>query len=134
MKIIVDTNILVSAIIRNNLPEDLILWLVEQTAVEWIATEAIVKEYIEVLQRKKFNLPAEIIEQWHYLLLDKIQLITTDVQVDFPRDRKDAKFLECALASKADVFVTGDKDFSEAQTLVATRIMTVAQFKAIFMI
>jgi putative PIN family toxin of toxin-antitoxin system len=46
---------------------------------------------------------------------EQISLVTPAIKVSFPRDRKDAKFLECALACEADVFVTGDKDFSDAQ-------------------
>jgi predicted nucleic acid-binding protein len=68
MKIIIDTNILVSAIIRDNLPEQLILSLLAQPAVEWIATTEIVMEYLDVLQRKKFNLPADVVAQWRCLM------------------------------------------------------------------
>jgi putative NIF3 family GTP cyclohydrolase 1 type 2 len=42
----------------------------------------------------------------------------------FKRDRKDAKFLSCAIAAKADLLITGDKDFSEAQTLIETKIIS----------
>jgi predicted nucleic acid-binding protein len=47
----------------------------------------------------------------------------------FPRDRQDAKFLECALASEADYLITGDKDFSEGQKMVRTTIISVSLFK-----
>lgn len=133
MKVIVDTNVLVSAIIRDNLPEQLILWLLSQSSVEWIATADILLEYINVLQRKKFNLPADVVFQWRCLFDEHIHLVVPNVTVDFPRDRKDAKFLECALTCGADVFVTGDKDFSEAQALIRTQIMTTAQFISVFM-
>ena len=49
--------------------------------------------------------------------------------VDFPRDRKDAKFLACALATDADFLLTGDKDFEEAKNLGKTRIISVSLFK-----
>ncbi|TAN67182.1 MAG: putative toxin-antitoxin system toxin component, PIN family [Methylobacter sp.] len=133
MKIIIDTNILVSAIIRDNLPEQLILWLLAQPSVKWIATTEIIMEYLDVLQRKKFDLPADVVAQWRCLFDEQISLVTPAIKVSFPRDRKDAKFLECALACEADVFVTGDKDFSEAQVLICTQIMTVTQFKLAFM-
>jgi putative PIN family toxin of toxin-antitoxin system len=72
-------------------------------------------EYLDVLQRKKFNLPADVVAQWRCLFDEQISLVAPAIKVSFPRDRKDAKFLECALACEADVFVTGDKDFSDAQ-------------------
>ena len=34
-----------------------------------------------------------------------------DLEIDFPRDQKDAKFLELALATKADYLITGDNRF-----------------------
>ena len=133
MKVIVDTNVLVSAIIRDNVPEQLVLWLLSQPNMEWLATAEILTEYIEVLQRKKFALPVEVVNQWRVLFANHITLVEAFVKFDFPRDQKDAKFLECALAGNADVFVTGDRDFSDAQALISTQIMTVAQFKFAFM-
>ena len=43
MKIIVDTNVLVSAIIRDNIPEQVIMWIVSQPVIEWVATAEIVQ-------------------------------------------------------------------------------------------
>ena len=48
--------------------------------------------------------------------------------MDFPRDRKDAKFLACALADKADFLITGDRDFTEVETLGNTEIVSVSCF------
>jgi putative PIN family toxin of toxin-antitoxin system len=60
---------------------------------------------------------------------EELVLVSPEIAVNFPRDVKDAKFLECALESKADIFITGNRDFSEAQALIATQIMSVSQFK-----
>lgn len=132
MKIIVDTNILVSAIICDNIPEKVILWMISQPIIEWIASDEIMQEYQGVLQRKKFKLSDETIEKWLRLLNKEITVIESEIKIDFPRDRKDAKFLECAIASGADILITGDKDFSEAQALIETRIISVSQFNTVF--
>jgi uncharacterized protein len=132
MRVIVDTNILISAIIRDNVPEQVIMWLISQPLIEWIATPDIIDEYKGVLQRKKFNLPTAIIKQWFSLFDAELTLVHPEISVDFPRDIKDAKFLECALTSHADIFITGDKDFSEAQVLITTQIISVTQFKQLF--
>jgi putative PIN family toxin of toxin-antitoxin system len=129
MKVIVDTNVLVSAILRDNLPERVIMWIVMQPVIEWIATAEIIQEYKEVLQRKKFNLPNNIIQRWLELLENEIVLVFPQLTIDFPRDRKDAKFLTCAIASQADIFITGDRDFEEARPLIKTQIMSITQFK-----
>jgi putative PIN family toxin of toxin-antitoxin system len=129
MKVIVDTNIVVSAIIRDNIPEQMIMWIIAQPFIDWIASDDIVLEYKDVLQRKKFKLPPDIINRWFQLFDEELVLVTPHIAVNFPRDVKDARFLECALASGADIFITGDRDFSEAQALVPTQIMSVSQFK-----
>ena len=129
MKIIVDTNVLVSAILRDNIPEQVIMWIVSQPVIEWVATDEIVQEYKDVLQRKKFNLPSDVVDSWFRLLDEELVLVSPKIAVSFPRDVKDAKFLECALESEADIFITGDRDFSEAQALISTQIMSVSQFK-----
>ena len=70
MKIIVDTNVLVSAIIRDNIPEQVIMWIVSQPVIEWVATAEIVQEYKEVLERKKFKLPSDVIDSWLRLFME----------------------------------------------------------------
>lgn len=129
MKVIVDTNVLVSAIIRDNIPEQVIMWIVSQPVIEWVATAEIVQEYKDVLQRKKFKLPSDVIDSWFHLFDEELVLVFPKMEVNFPRDVKDAKFLDCALESNANIFITGDKDFSEAQALISTQIMSVSQFK-----
>jgi putative PIN family toxin of toxin-antitoxin system len=106
--------------------------MISQPIIEWIASDKIMQEYQGVLQRKKFKLSDETIEKWFRLLNKEITVIESEIKIDFPRDRKDAKFLECAIASGADILITGDKDFSEAQALIETRIMSVSQFNAVF--
>ena len=56
-------------------------------------------------------------------------LINVNIEVDFPRDSKDAKFIACALASGADFLITGDRDFTEVEDLGKTRVISVLLFK-----
>lgn len=90
------------------------------------------EEYREVLQRKKFKFSPEFIVRWLDLLGDSVALQSPNVAIEFPRDRKDAKFLECAHYVKADLFITGDSDFEDAQTLTDTVIISAANFEKLF--
>ena len=128
MRVVIDTNVLVSAVIRDRLPERVLLWCLGNPDVEWIVTPAVMAEYVAVIQRPKFKLPNATVAWWLELLAADTRLIQADLVIDFPRDRKDAPFLVCAASGKADYLITGDGDFSEAQTLVRTRILSVAQF------
>jgi putative PIN family toxin of toxin-antitoxin system len=94
-----------------------------------VSTE-ILREYKEVLSRPKFKLTQSIIEEWWFVLETVTRLVEVNNVVDFPRDRKDAKFLACALATDADFLLTGDRDFTEAKIIVGkTRIISVSLFK-----
>ena len=85
-------------------------------------------EYSAVIQRPKFALPRATINWWLELLAADTQLIEVTVKIDFPRDRKDAPFLMCAASGEADYLITGDSDFTEAQALIATPILSVRDF------
>jgi uncharacterized protein len=51
-----------------------------------------------VLLRPKFKLTDAHIQYWRELIDEAVQVVTVTTEVDFPRDRKEAKFLACALA------------------------------------
>lgn len=102
MKIIVDTNILVSAVLRGRTPKEVIQFIIDTPDCDWLVSKEILEEYKQVLSRPKFKLTPEIINQWWFVLDTVTRVVEVTNVVDFPRDRKDAKFLACALATDAD--------------------------------
>jgi putative PIN family toxin of toxin-antitoxin system len=96
---------------------------------KWIVTPEILAEYVEVLQRPKFHLSPEALANWADLVAMRTLNIgsppSTGLEV---RDPKDTPFLAAALAGRADYLVTGDQDLLAAKDVVATRIVTVAEF------
>jgi len=129
VKVVIDTNVLVSAILKDKEPEAILLFIASHPEIEWIISPSILKEYNEVLNRKKFSLPDNIKIAWLNLLDSLTTVIDAGVNINFPRDQKDAKFLSCAIAAGADYFITGDKDFEQAEKLFETVIISVPQFK-----
>jgi uncharacterized protein len=129
VKVVVDTNIVVSAALKDREPEAVIRFIVSHPQYEWIASRDILAEYIEVLRRPKFRLPATLLQEWSDLFETFIILVDVTVAVDFPRDQKDAKFLACAITAEADYMLTGDRDFTEAYKLLTTTVCSVTQFK-----
>lgn len=127
MRVLVDTNIVVSAILRDRVPEKVILFLIGNPDAEWVASAEILAEYREVLRRPKFGLSAELLTTWDERFAT-LGVWPVAVPVDFPRDAKDAKFLACALAAEADYLITGDRDFEEAPSLGKTRVLSVGRF------
>lgn len=130
MKIIVDTNVLVSATIADGKPEETIHFIIESDDWDWIVSEAILNEYREVLNRRKLKLSDPVKKNWLNIVESATTKIDVAVKVNFPRDRKDEKFLACAVVSEADFLITGDRDFEEMQALLPnTVIISVAMFK-----
>ncbi len=129
MKVVIDTSVLVSAALRNRDPERVLMYVVERPDIQWLASEAILAEYREVLSRPKFDLPADLLTRWLNLLERATVLVSIPVEVAFPRDPADAKFLSCALTGQADFLITSDRDFTEARKLLATRIVSVSMFR-----
>ena len=64
MRVVIDTNVVVSAILKDRNPQAVILFVTRQPDFEWVASAEILAEYVEVIQRKKFNLPEATIAQW----------------------------------------------------------------------
>lgn len=129
MKVVIDTNVLVPAVLRDRDPEAGILFVLEQDDFTWIASDAILTEYRDVLARKRLGIPDLIQQHWLQLIGSLTSIVSVDQTISFPRDPKDAKFLACALSASAEFLITGDRDFSEARRLLSTTILSVSQFK-----
>ena len=133
MQAIIDTNVFISAVWRDKNPEAVILWICDQPNWQWMVSKGIKKEYKEVLRRKKFSFPPDVLKEWEQVIDENTTEVEVDENVNFPRDQKDAKFLACALSCEADYMVTGDKDFTDAPHLTKTLIVSVSIFKNLFM-
>ena len=128
MRVVVDTNVVVSAILRDRVPEKVLLCLIGHPDFEWVASTEILTEYRGVLRRPKFALPEVLLLEWEERFRSAIAEWPVETPVSFSRDVKDAMFLACALAADADFLITGDRDFTEARKLGRTKIVSVSQF------
>jgi putative PIN family toxin of toxin-antitoxin system len=129
MNVLIDTNVLLSAALRDKMPERIVLYVAAREDFRWLVTPEILAEYTEVLRRPKFGLDEQTLERWVELLaMRTVNVGSPPKGPDFPRDPKDEPFLAAALAARADLLITGDKDLFQAQCVVTTRIVTVAEF------
>ena len=129
MKILVDTNVLISAALRDKLPEQVVLWIATRDDCTWLATREILNEYREVLERPKFRLDAEILAVWNRVITSRIVVLEPVAHSGLTvRDAKDQPFLHAALSFGADYLITGDGDLLALRDRSQTRIVTVAEF------
>lgn len=68
MKVVIDTCVLVSAAIRDRLPERVLLWCIGQSKIEWLVTPEILEEYVEVINRPKSRLDTATVAWWLELI------------------------------------------------------------------
>ncbi len=108
IRVVLDTNIIVSAYLNQEGLPFFILKLALAGTVQMCVSEAILAEYQELLNRKSFPLD----RRRGSLLFRKIRTASTIVhpasRLAEASDPDDNIFLECAQAAKADYLVTGN--------------------------
>ncbi|NIP19446.1 MAG: putative toxin-antitoxin system toxin component, PIN family [Xanthomonadales bacterium] len=114
MKIVLDTNVLVSAILSPNGPPAAVLRTLLTERVSLCFDERIVSEYRDVLTRTKFSFDRELVEELiGFLEAAGSPTLAPPLAVTLP-DPWDQMFIEVAVASQADFLVTGNlKHFPE---------------------
>jgi len=109
VKIVLDTNVLVSGLLKPYSSAGTIVRLVAEGKIQVVYDARILTEYREVLTRDKFDFDEEGIEL--FLLQLKLEgfLVTANpVGVHLP-DHDDEPFLEAASALKGVLIITGNK-------------------------
>ena len=109
MKIVLDTNVLVSGIFFSGPPYKILkAW--QEGKFEIVVSEDILTEYQRVAEELSKQFPTIDIDPILELLTVHAEVISThDFQVTICEDPDDNKFISCALASKSKVIVSGDK-------------------------
>jgi putative PIN family toxin of toxin-antitoxin system len=109
-RVVIDTNVLVSALLFGGDPGELItLW--KERRIQPLGSKEIMEEYIRVLAYPKFRLTEEEIE---YLFSQEVlpwfEVITVQSGRPFViDDPSDDKFIWCALEGQAEAIISSDK-------------------------
>jgi putative PIN family toxin of toxin-antitoxin system len=109
IRVVIDTNILVSALLQ---PESLpaaVLTLGLSGKVQLCVSEAVFAEYDEVIRRPHLKRPPDVIEGTLQSIRKLGHWVKPNVRVTESTDPDDNIFLECAQAGKADYLVTGNQ-------------------------
>jgi putative PIN family toxin of toxin-antitoxin system len=131
LKLVADTNVLVSAFLWQGTPGRLIDMAGEKE-ISLYTSRALVDELSEVLHRKKLAKQvaatglnaAQMISNYRRLAT----LVTArQIASQVSRDADDDAVLACALAAHADLIVSGDKDLLVLKAFHGMPIVTAAQ-------
>ena len=127
MKIVVDTNVLISGVFFGGMPRK-VLSAVISKKITACATEEIVDEYNEIVRemisRKQGHLNYDILAP----LIGTMEIVESKTKVELSRDPDDDKFLGCAKDAKAMYIVSGDKDLLVLEKFEGIEIITAKEF------
>lgn len=108
MRIVLDTNIVVSAVLTRDGLESRILRLALTNELRLCLSAAIRNEYAEVLARPKFHLSKAVRQQVLAGLEHAAIFTAPSRRLLISPDPEDNMFLECAEAARADYLITGN--------------------------
>ena len=126
-RVVLDTNILVSALLKPTGTEAIVFLLVESRLLEAAVSEPVFSEYEEVLRRPKFAFAPETVTAALRVMRERSYWAAPTAPADGAADQDDNKFLECAQASQADYLVTGNLRHFPGEWN-ETKIVTTRQF------
>lgn len=117
IRAVIDTNVILSAVIKPDGRVGAILELLRNDAYCLLYSDQLITEFVDVINRPrirlKYNLRAEDIETVLALLFLRGEAVVPSRRIDVCRDPKDNMLLELAVAGQAAVVVSGDKDILE---------------------
>jgi putative PIN family toxin of toxin-antitoxin system len=128
VRVVVDTNILVSALIKRGKPRSLVLKLLEEHTV--ILSRQMIAELADVLTRDKFAVKTSHVERFLAILVRKSKIVTPSSRFKvISEDPDDDVVLNTAYAGKAEYIVTGDRHLLALKEFKRTKIIKVTQMR-----
>ena len=129
MRVLIDTNILISSVLGHGTPFQAYLKAVSYPNQGLVCTQNI--DEMRRIFNRKFPKKISAMERFLTLAIPTLELvqIPDDVveQEEAIRDVNDRPIMRSAVAARADIVLTGDKDFLESG-ITRPQIMTAAEF------
>lgn len=128
MKVVIDTNVFVSSFFGGNPRKIVDFW--KRGKIILCLSKHILEEYVDVLQRIGLKEENEI-EELLSLFAKGVNIVfttrTPHIRV-VKDDSDDDKFIECAVALRAEVIITGDRALRAMSEYVGIKIITPQEF------
>jgi putative PIN family toxin of toxin-antitoxin system len=109
LRLVLDTNIVVSATIKPDGPQRTVLLLAMAKPVRWYVSEQIMAEYAAVLARPELKIRRGLRQQLLQLIKNRSFVVVASDLPQVTTDPADNMFVECADAARADYLVTGNQ-------------------------
>ena len=131
MKIFLDTNVLISAIVFGGKPRK-ILEAVFRGELKLFLSEYILDELKAVLQRPKFGFPPEVIRTILSELHTIGNIVTPSKRIfEIQEDPDDNRIIECAVEGSANYIVSGDTHLLNLKQYQNVRVVSPDEYLVI---
>ncbi len=131
MRVVVDTNVLLSGLIRPRGAPGAIVRALKEGRIVPVLSRPMLEEIGAVLSRpwlqEKYGLDEAAVETVLRFLVTRGELVEPRIKIRRCRDPRDDVFLEAAVSASAERLVTGDKDLLEMGSVEGVTIVTVRQ-------
>lgn len=130
LKVVLDTSVLVAALLSDSGASAAVLGLVLAGKVHSFHTEDTIAEMGEVLRRPKFGLEEQRAGHFVRLVTEASFVVAplAEFEIAKCRDPKDDRFLSLALQTEADYLVSLDIDLLDLKKIGGTKIVRPAAF------
>ncbi len=127
MRVVLDTNVFVSAVLGGRLSGVLEAWDVGRFTL--LVNADILREYREVLSRPKFGLTVEDVDNIIGYVFHRAEFVTAAHLLNvIVEDSPDNRFLEVGVAGQADCIVSGDRHLLRLQSCEGIPIISARDF------
>lgn len=136
-KVVLDTNVLVSALLWQGAVKDIFI-LAKTGQVRICASREILQEFQSVLEYPKFATRLALIDKTPKTVVDEFLEIVDFYPVEvlsgtiIKEDPSDDAVLACAVASRADFIVSGDRHLKRLSAFRGIPILSPAEFLKLF--
>jgi putative PIN family toxin of toxin-antitoxin system len=127
VRVLFDTNVLISSLLFPGGSGEVALFRIIEGRDSLIISKPLLHELLTVLAHK-FSHDREELARVAVLLDDIAEMIHPQTQLQVLEDDPDNRVLECAIAGKADVIVTGDKAILHLRDYQHIRILSLKDY------
>jgi len=129
MRVVFDTNILVSALVFPGGQGDAALRRIIDGLDQLVMSKAILDELLEVLGRK-FARDAEELAHVALFVFELAMVVAPKRRLRVVKDDPDNRILECAIAGRAEAIMTGDKALIALKNFKNIPVVTLRSYLA----
>ena len=127
MKIVIDTNVFISAVFFGGLPLQVLQSVISKQNDAYISPE-IWDEYNDVIERMTKKYPSRLKQQLIDEVFKLFKVIIPSSEISICRDSDDDKFISCAIDAECMHIVSGDEDLLSLGNVENINVYTPSEF------